>query len=113
MRFWNRFRLRTRGASLHSELSDEIRLHREMLQEEFIRDTCRSWEAARAAAQQFAHSSSAAGIFAATNGLFPVLTLLRLESALRLPPNAPPFAAHCASRRCSRLPSESAPIPQS
>ena len=62
MRFWNRFRLRRRGASLHSELSDEIRLHREMLQEEFIRDGMAPAEAARAAAQQFGNSSSAADL---------------------------------------------------
>jgi predicted permease len=62
MRFWNRFRLRTRGASLHSELSDEIRLHREMLQEEFIRGGMAPAEAARAAAQQFGNSSSAADL---------------------------------------------------
>ena len=62
MRFWNRFRLRTRGSNLHSELSDEIRLHREMLQEEFIRDGMPPSEAARAAAQQFGNSSSAADL---------------------------------------------------
>lgn len=59
MRFWNRFRLRARGGRLEGELSGEIRLHREMLEEEFIRDGMSPAEAGRAAAQQFGNSSYA------------------------------------------------------
>jgi predicted permease len=59
MRFWNRFRLRARGGRLESELSGEIRLHREMLEEEFVRGGMPRPEAARAAARQFGNSSAA------------------------------------------------------
>jgi len=62
MRFWNRFRLRTRGNRLESELRDEIRLHREMLKEEFLREGMSHAEAGRAVAQQFGNSSSAADL---------------------------------------------------
>ena len=49
MRFWNRFRLRTRGSRLETELASEIRQHREMLEEEFRREGMTSAaEAARA-----------------------------------------------------------------
>ena len=62
MRFWNRFRLRARGGRLESELSDEIRLHREMIEEELVRDGMSRAEAARAAARQFGNSASAADL---------------------------------------------------
>jgi predicted permease len=60
MRFWNRFRLRARGGRLETELNDEIRLHREMLEEEFVRQGMSPGEAAKAAAQQFGNTSAAA-----------------------------------------------------
>ena len=41
MRFWNRMRLRVRMGRVETELSDEIRLNREMLEEEFVRDRAR------------------------------------------------------------------------
>jgi len=60
MRFWNRLRLRARMGRVETELSDEIRLHREMLEEEFAREGMSREEAARAAAQQFGNSGQAA-----------------------------------------------------
>ena len=62
MRFWNRFRLRSHGGRLEAELADEIRQHREMLEEEFVRDGMTRKQAARAAAQQFGNSSAAADL---------------------------------------------------
>lgn len=62
MRFWNRFRLRTRGGCLETELHDEIRLHREMLEQEFVRDGLSPEEAAHAAARQFGNTSAAADL---------------------------------------------------
>ena len=53
MKFWNRFRLRARMDRGASELNDEIRLHREMLEEEFVREGMSRQEAARAAVRQF------------------------------------------------------------
>jgi len=49
MRFWNRFRLRARGGRLESELCEEIRLHREMLEEQFMREGMSRCDATRAA----------------------------------------------------------------
>ncbi|HEX3746940.1 MAG TPA: ABC transporter permease [Bryobacteraceae bacterium] len=57
MRLWNRLLLRVRGGS---ELADEIRLHREMLEEEFVREGMSRKEAAHAAARQFGNAGAAA-----------------------------------------------------
>jgi putative ABC transport system permease protein len=62
MRFWNRFRLRARMGRAETELTDEIRLHREMLEEEFVRDGMSRGDAARAAARQFGNASQAADL---------------------------------------------------
>jgi predicted permease len=58
MRFWNRFRLRIRGQRLESELQDEIRLHREMLEDEFVRGGMSREEASRTAARQLGNLAS-------------------------------------------------------
>ena len=60
MRLWNRLRLRARMGKVETELSDEIRLHREMLEEEFTREGMSREEAARAAAQQFGNAGQTA-----------------------------------------------------
>lgn len=60
MRLWNRLRLRARSGRGETELTDEIRLHREMLEEEFVRDGMSRAEAAREVARQFGNSSAAA-----------------------------------------------------
>jgi predicted permease len=60
MKFWNRFLLRLRGGHLEAELNDEIRLHREMLEAEFVRAGMTPREAAQAAARQFGNTSAAA-----------------------------------------------------
>ncbi len=60
MRFWNRLRLRARSGRGESELADEIRLHREMLEEEFRREGMSRQEAAHAAARQFGNAGAAA-----------------------------------------------------
>jgi putative ABC transport system permease protein len=60
MRFWNRLLLRLRGGRLDAELNEEIRLHREMLEAEFIRDGMTPRDAARAASRQFGNTSAAA-----------------------------------------------------
>jgi predicted permease len=60
MRLWNRLRLRARRGRGETELTDEIRLHREMLEEEFVRDGMSREEAAREAARQFGNASTAA-----------------------------------------------------
>ena len=60
MRFWNRLRLRARLGHAESELTDEIHLHREMLEDEFRRGGMSPEEAARAAAQQFGNAGMAA-----------------------------------------------------
>ena len=62
MKFWNRFRLRSRGNRLEGDLTDEIRLHRELLREEFERDGMPAVEAARAAARQFGNAGAAADL---------------------------------------------------
>ncbi|HEY2012990.1 MAG TPA: ABC transporter permease, partial [Bryobacteraceae bacterium] len=62
MRFWNRFRLRARGGRLETELSDEIRLHREMLEQEFVREGMSPAEASRAAARQFGNTAEVADL---------------------------------------------------
>jgi hypothetical protein len=62
MRFWNRLRLRARMGRVETELTDEIRLHREMLEEEFVRDGMSRGDAARAAARQFGNASAAADL---------------------------------------------------
>ena len=60
MRFWNRLFLRLRGGRLESELNEEIRLHREMLEAEFVREGMTLREAAHAAARQFGNASETA-----------------------------------------------------
>jgi len=60
MRLWNRLRLRARRGRGETELTDEIRLHREMLEEEFVRDGMSRAEAAREAARQFGNAGAAA-----------------------------------------------------
>src|SRR5580692_359549 len=60
MRLWNRLLLRIRGGRLESELNEEIRLHREMLEAESLRDGMTPREAAQAAARHFGNISSAA-----------------------------------------------------
>jgi len=60
MRLWNRLRLRARRGRGETELTDEIRLHREMLEEEFVREGMSRAEAAREAARQFGNASAAA-----------------------------------------------------
>ena len=62
MRFWNRLRLRARQDRLQSELTDEIRLHRELLEEEFRRQGMSPDDAAREAARQFGNASVAADL---------------------------------------------------
>ena len=62
MRFWNRFRLRTRGGRLESELYEEIRLHREMLEAQFVREGMSRCDASRAAARQLGNPSVAADL---------------------------------------------------
>jgi putative ABC transport system permease protein len=47
---------------VETELSDEIRLHREMLEEEFLREGMSRGDAARAVARQFGNSSTAADL---------------------------------------------------
>jgi predicted permease len=59
MKFWNRFRLRARRGR-QTELDDEMRLHRQMLEEEFVREGMSPSDAARAVAQQFGNTSVAA-----------------------------------------------------
>jgi predicted permease len=59
MKFWNRLRLRSRGGRLEGELAREIRLHRQLLEEEFVRGGMTPQEASRAAAQQFGNASTA------------------------------------------------------
>jgi len=59
MRFWNRLRLRARQGRGESELADEIRLHREMLVEEFMREGMSRKDAAREAARQFGNAGAA------------------------------------------------------
>ena len=59
MRLWNRLRLRARMGPVETELTDEIRLHRELLEEEFVREGMSRGEAARAAALQFGNASAA------------------------------------------------------
>jgi predicted permease len=85
MRFWNRLRLRTRGGRLETELQDEIRLHREMLHEEFVRQGMPPAEAARAAARQFGNPASAADL-SRDEWTFPHLDILwkDVRFALRL-----------------------------
>ncbi len=60
MKFWNRLLLRLGGGRLESELNDEIRLHREMLEADFIRLGMTPREAVHAAARQFGNLSAAA-----------------------------------------------------
>jgi putative ABC transport system permease protein len=60
MRLWNRLRLRARLGRGETELTDEIRLHREMLEEEFVLEGMSRAEAAREAARQFGNASTAA-----------------------------------------------------
>jgi hypothetical protein len=62
MKFWNRLRLRARRGQLETELNDEIRLHREMLEAEFLRQGMSRPEAVRAAAQQFGNTAGAADL---------------------------------------------------
>ena len=57
MRLWNRLRLRARRGRGETELTDEIRLHREMLEEEFVREGMSRAEAAREAARQFGNAT--------------------------------------------------------
>ena len=59
MRFWNRFRLRTKAARLEIQLQEEIRLHREMIEQEFLQDGMSPAEAANAAAQRFGNTLEA------------------------------------------------------
>jgi predicted permease len=60
MKSWNRFLLRLRGGRLEAELNDEIRLHREMLESDLVREGMTLQEAAHAAARQFGNASAAA-----------------------------------------------------
>ena len=85
MKFWNRFRLRSRGRRLEAELNDEMRLHREMLQEQFIREGMPPRDAALAAARQFGNTSIAAE-FSRDAWAFPRIDAIRkdLKFALRL-----------------------------
>src|SRR5437773_2040437 len=62
MRFWNRFRLRMRGGRLESELYEEIRLHREMLEEQFVREGTSRGDPSRAAARQLGNPSVVADL---------------------------------------------------
>ncbi len=62
MRFWNRLRLRIRRGRLESELNDEIRLHREMLEEQFRGEGMSQAEASRAASQQLGNAAAAADL---------------------------------------------------
>jgi hypothetical protein len=59
MKIWNRFRLRARSGRRKIELDEEMRLHREMLEEQFVREGMPRSEAARAVAQQFGSTPSA------------------------------------------------------
>jgi len=60
MKLWNRLLLRLRGGRLEAELNDEILLHREMLEADFIRAGMTPRDAAQAAARQFGNPSAAA-----------------------------------------------------
>jgi len=62
VKFWNRLRLRSRGNRLDGDLSEEIRLHRELLKEEFMRDGMAPGDAANAAARQFGNTGVAADL---------------------------------------------------
>jgi len=56
MKVWNRLLLRARKGRMESELTDEIRLHRELLEEEFVREGMSRKEAAQAATRQFGNA---------------------------------------------------------
>jgi predicted permease len=77
MKFWNRLLLRLRGGRLEAELNDEIRLHREMLETDFMRQGMTPREAAQAAARQFGNPSAAAD-FSRDEWTFP-----RLDAVLK------------------------------
>ncbi len=77
MKVWNRLLLRLRGGRLEAELNDEIRLHREMLEADFVRQGMTPREAAQAAARQFGNPSAAAD-FSRDEWTFP-----RLDAVLK------------------------------
>jgi putative ABC transport system permease protein len=59
MKLWNRIRYWIRRPRLQRDLSEEIRLHREMLQEQFIAQGMSPVDARTAAARQFGSASAA------------------------------------------------------
>lgn len=59
MRLWNRIRYWTQQPHLQRDLSEEIRLHREMLQEQFIAEGMSPVDARTAAARQFGSANAA------------------------------------------------------
>lgn len=85
IRVWNRLLLRLRGGRLESELNEEIRQHREMLEAEFLHSGMTPREAAQAAARQFGNASAAAD-WSRDEWAFPRLDglLKDLRFALRL-----------------------------
>jgi predicted permease len=85
MRFWNRLLLRLRGGCLESQLNEEIRLHREMLEAEFVREGMTPREAAHAATRQFGNVAETAD-WSRDEWMFPRLdaVLKDLRFAVRL-----------------------------
>jgi predicted permease len=59
MKLWNRIRYWCQRARLQRDLSEEIRLHREMLEEQFVADGMSRVDARTAAARQFGNASVA------------------------------------------------------
>jgi len=59
MKLWNRIRHWTRRPRLQRDLSEEIRVHREMLEEQFIAEGMSAVDARTAAARQFGSASAA------------------------------------------------------
>ena len=107
MKFWHRLLLRLRGGRLEAELNDEIRLHRKMLEADFIREGMAPREAAQAAARQFGNPSAAADL-SRDEWTFPRLdTVLKdLRFACRLMLRHPLLtgaAVWWPSRRASRV----------
>jgi len=58
MRFWNRLRFWFRRSQLESELAEEIRLHRQMLDEHFLRDGLEPQDAHAAANRRFGNRTA-------------------------------------------------------
>lgn len=57
LRFFNRLRISLRRESFHSELNEEMRVHREMAEQELLANGATAEQARRQAAQQFGNST--------------------------------------------------------